>query len=218
MNHGATGQGSNSAVAVAELFEGLGRELNDFAVVYLDGAIGGRLVLDGSYRRGVTGNAGDIGLMPVAPSRLKQTPPPGRPSDILLNRASVTGLVRHLRANGVTVASSRDFEAALETQSALVGEWLEDCAEALTNPLLSIAVLLALRAIVIDGNLARPLIERLVAPLRAFADNARARGARADGTEGGHDRAQRRCHRRRDLAAVLQLRSRSGRVVRIIIL
>jgi predicted NBD/HSP70 family sugar kinase len=168
LNHGATGQGSNSAVAVAELFEGLGRELNDFAVVYLDGAIGGRLVLHGSYRRGVTGNAGDIGLMPVAPSRLKQTPPPGRPSDILLNRASVTGLVRHLRANGVTVASSRDFEAALETQSALVGEWLEDCAEALTNPLLSIAVLLDLRAIVIDGNLARPLIERLVAPLRAL--------------------------------------------------
>ena len=36
-----------------------------------------------------------------------------------------------------------------------------------------------------------------------IADNARARGARAAGTEGGHDRAQRRCHRRRDLAAVL---------------
>jgi predicted NBD/HSP70 family sugar kinase len=104
----------------------------------------------------------------VAPSGLKQTPPPGRPSDILLNRASVTGLVRHLRVNGVTVASSRDFEAALETQSALVGEWLEDCADALTNPLQSIAALLDLQAIVIDGNLPRPLIERLVARLRAL--------------------------------------------------
>ena len=84
-------ENDGTAVAVAELFEGRGRELNDFAVVYLDGAIGGGLVLDGSYRRGVTGNAGYIGLMPVAPSGLKQTPPPGRPSDILLNRASVTG-------------------------------------------------------------------------------------------------------------------------------
>ena len=91
-------ENDGTAVAIAELFERLGRQLNDFAVVYLDGAIGGGLVLDGSYRRGVTGNAGDIGLMPVAPSRLKQTPPPGRPSDILLNRTSVTGLVRHRRA------------------------------------------------------------------------------------------------------------------------
>ena len=39
-------ENDGTAVAIAELFERLGRELNDFAVVYLDGAIGGDLVLE----------------------------------------------------------------------------------------------------------------------------------------------------------------------------
>jgi predicted NBD/HSP70 family sugar kinase len=161
-------ENDGSAVAVAELFQGHGRELDDFAVVYIGAAIGGGLVLDGNYRRGPSGNAGDIGLIPVAPSRLASAPRPGGPSDILLTRASISALVRHLRANGVSVAGVRDLETALDAQPALVGEWLEDCADALINPLLSIAAVLDLQAIVIDGNLPRPLIEQLVERLRAL--------------------------------------------------
>jgi predicted NBD/HSP70 family sugar kinase len=161
-------ENDGTAVAVAELFQGHGRELNDFAVLYIGGAIGGGLVLDGHYRRGFTGNAGDVALLPVEPSRLASAPRPARAFDILLTRASITALIRHLRANGATIADAQDFENALGRHPERVNEWLEDCADALVNPVLSVAALLDLQAIVLDGNLPRPLIEQLLARLRAL--------------------------------------------------
>ena len=161
-------ENDGTAVAVAELFQGHGRELDDFAAIFLGTAIGGGVVLGGAYRRGATGNAGDIGLMPVPPSRLASAPRPHHASDILLTRASVSSLIRHLRANGVAIATNRDLEHAIAGHAGLVSEWLEDCADALVGPLLAIASLLDLQAIVIDGNLPRSLIEWLVARLRTL--------------------------------------------------
>jgi predicted NBD/HSP70 family sugar kinase len=159
-------ENDGTAVAVAELFRGHGRELDDFAVVFVGTAVGGGIVLGGNYRRGVTGNAGDIGLMPVAPSRLATAPKPNHPSDILLARASIRSLIRHLRGNGVAINTGQDLDDAIPNYPILVDEWLEDCADALVNPLLAIASLLDLQAIVIDGNLPRNLVERLVTRLR----------------------------------------------------
>lgn len=163
-------ENDGTAVAVAELFHGHGRELDDFAVVYVGAAVGGGVVLGGVPRRGVTGNAGDIGLMPVPPSRLATAPRPSRGSDILLNRASVNALVRHLRRNGVPVAANLDLEREIPAHPELVGEWLEDCADALINPLLCISSLLDLQAIVVDGNLPRALTEQLLERLRVLLD------------------------------------------------
>ena len=161
-------ENDGTAVAVAELFQGHGRELDHFAVVYVGGAIGGGLVLGGNYQRGSTGNAGDIGLMPVAPSTLESAPSPSRPSDILLNRASVSALARHLRVNGIRVGTSAELEEAIAAQRGLVAEWLEDCAASLVDPLLSIASLLDLQAIIVDGNLPKNLIAELIDRLRVL--------------------------------------------------
>ena len=91
-------ENDGTAAAVAELFQGHGRELDDFVYLFIGAAIGGGVVIGGDYHRGAHGNAGDIGLMPVPPSRL----PPRRSRrgrfDILLTRASINSLVRHLRA------------------------------------------------------------------------------------------------------------------------
>ena len=54
--------------------------LDDFLYVFIGTAIGGGVVLGGDYHRGAHGNAGDIGLMPVAPSRLATAPQPERPA------------------------------------------------------------------------------------------------------------------------------------------
>ncbi len=181
-------ENDGTAVAVAELFQGHGRDLNDFAVVYIGAAVGGGVVLGGMPRRGVTGNAGDIGLMPVPPSRLETAPRPTRASDILLNRASVNALVRHLRLNGVPVTTNLELDDAIPAHPALVGAWLDDCADALVNPLLSVASLLDLQAIVVDGNLPPPLVRRLVDRLRellaANAPEARQPPALRPGTVG----------------------------------
>ena len=161
-------ENDGNAIAVAELFGGHGRELDDFAVVYIGTAVGGGIVLGGAYRRGATGNAGDIGLMPVPPSRLDSAPRPDGPTDILLTRASLNSLIRHLRFHGVTVTNSHDLERAMPAHPARVDEWLEDCADALVQPLLSLAALLDLEAIVIDGNLPRELLDRLMQRLRVL--------------------------------------------------
>lgn len=163
-----------TAVAVAELFHGHGRELDDFACVYINSSIGGGIVLDGDYRRGVNGNAGDIGLIPVPPSRLADAgdharEQPGRPGNggtILLDRASGGALIRHLHANGIAIKRAVDLHGVMRSHGAVVAEWLQDCAEALVVPLLSMASLLDVQAIILDGNLPKALIEGLLARLR----------------------------------------------------
>ena len=165
-------ENDGTAAAVAELFQGHGRELDDFASIYLGTAVGGGLVLGGTYRRGAAGNAGDIELMPVAPSRLDSAPKPDRGTDILLTRASVGSLIRHLRHHGVPVATIAELEVALPDHPALVREWLEDCADALVYPVLSLACVLDPQAVVIDGNLPRHLIEWLVTRLRGLLADA----------------------------------------------
>jgi len=171
-------ENDGTAVGVAELFNGVGRELDDFLCVFIGTAIGGGLVLGGEYRRGATGNAADIGLMPTVPSRLATAPPSGRASDILLARASLSALIRHLIGSGVVIASRADLDRAIPAHPGLVGQWLEDCAEALVNPLLSAACLLDLQSIVLGGDLPPTLVERLGVRLRdllaAAAAEARA--------------------------------------------
>lgn len=162
-----------TAAAVAELFHGHGRELDDFACVYISSSIGGGIVLDGDYRRGVNGNAGDIGLIPVPPTGLTQAGGRSQPAGslagggaILLDRASGASLIRHLRANGIAIARAVDLDGVMRSHGSVVAEWLQDCAEALVIPLLSIASLLDVQAIILDGNLPRALIEALLMRLQ----------------------------------------------------
>ena len=106
-------ENDGTAATVAELFQGQGRHLDDFLYVFIGAAIGGGVVLGGDYHRGVSGNAGDIGLMPVPGSRLSTAPPPQGNFDVLLTRASLNSLIRHLRGNGATIDSRADLDAAI---------------------------------------------------------------------------------------------------------
>lgn len=163
-------ENDGTAVAVAELFQGHGRELDDFVCIYVGTATGGGVVLGGQYRRGPTGNAGDVGLMPTGPSRLATAPQPAGAYDILLDRASVAALIRHLEGHGVSIPNRAALDAAIDDHPAMVGEWLEDCCEALVLPVLSAARLLDTGAVIIDGDLPRPLVVRLVERLTTLLE------------------------------------------------
>ncbi len=128
-----------TAVAAAELCHGHGREFDDFAVVYIGGVIARGLVLDRGFRRGIAAGAPDI--LPAS-------------------------LIRHLGDDGVPPGSGTDPESVRLAGAAAIRDWLELCVDSLIGPLVSMAGLLDLQAIVIDGTLPRPLLEDLVGRLR----------------------------------------------------
>ena len=61
-------ENNGTAVALAELFCGHGRELDDFICVYVNSSISGGIVLDGDTRQGVRGQAGSMQAIPVPPA------------------------------------------------------------------------------------------------------------------------------------------------------
>jgi len=158
-------ENDGTAGAVAELFQGQDRTLDDFLYVFVGAALGGGVVLGGDYHRGTHANAGDLGLMPTGPSRLSTAPLPDARPEIALTRASVNALIRHLRQSGQPVASREQLDALLEVGHPAVAEWLDDAADALVLPILSAMRVLDVAAVVVDGTLPRPVLDQLIAKL-----------------------------------------------------
>jgi predicted NBD/HSP70 family sugar kinase len=161
-------ENDGTAAAVAELFQGHGRTRDDFFYVFIGSAAGGGVILDGDYHRGAQGNAGDVGLMPTLPSRLATAPKPSGAYDILLTRASLNALFRHLRGSGLRIEGRAELDLLLEQGHPLVGEWLDDAADALVLPVLSAVRVLDVDAVVIDGSLPRAVLDELIRRLEAL--------------------------------------------------
>jgi predicted NBD/HSP70 family sugar kinase len=158
-------ENDGTAAAVAELFQGKDRSLEDFLYVFVGAAVGGGVLLGGDYRRGVHANAGDLGLMPTTPSRLATAPRGDDGPEILLTRASVNALIRHLRGSGLRTDTREELDALLERDHPAVAEWLEDAADGLVVPILSAVRVLDVEVVVIDGTLPRTVLDRLIARL-----------------------------------------------------
>ncbi|MGO4331157.1 ROK family protein [Cupriavidus sp. 2TAF22] len=166
------GENDGTAAAVAELFYG-GHHAQHFLYAFLGPAIGGGVVLNGDCVRGVSGNAGDIGMMPVPPSKLASAPPGGRSRDILLARASLNALTRHLRHHGVTVDSHADLETQVRAGHPAVAEWLDDCIDALAPAMQSALAVLDVPLVILDADIDAGLLDAVIARLqRALDDNA----------------------------------------------
>ncbi len=159
-------ENDGSAAAIAELLYGHGRGADHFLYLFLGSAIGGGVITAGTPMLGPTGNAGDVAVMPVGPSRLASAPPPAQDPEILLTRASVNALVRHLRFRRGGAIKPGDLIGAMTNDPAGVDEWLDDCTDALVGPILSAAALLDLPLVVIDSDLAPTYVGRLVERLR----------------------------------------------------
>ena len=171
------GENDGTAAAVAELLYGVGREIDDFLYLFVGSALGGGLALNGEIMRGASGNAADVGLMPAPPSTLVSAPRPKGIFDIMLNRASLNTLIRHLQYNGISIESKVDLETVITQKSAAVLEWLDDCTMALSHLIWAGRALLDVPVIVIDadvgGGLTGILKERLEAALAASAPESR---------------------------------------------
>jgi len=159
------GENDGTAAAVAELFYGLGRGLDDFLYLFIGPAIGGGVVLGGDCLRGPTGNAGDVALLPVGPGRLPSAPPAPKGRDILLTRASLNALTRHLQFRGLAGGSRAELAAAVAAGLPAVSEWLDDCVDALTDAIWASSALLEVTSVIIDADVDDGLIDALIARL-----------------------------------------------------
>jgi predicted NBD/HSP70 family sugar kinase len=159
-------ENDGNAAAIAELFYGCGRQRDDFLYVFLGPAIGGGIAIGGDCVRGLTGNAGDLAVMPVLPGRLPSASRPPGQWDILLSRASLIALQRHLRYCGETVESRADFEGFITNRHPAVSEWLDDCVDALAPSLRAALCVLDLPAVVLDADVDAGLIDTLMQRLR----------------------------------------------------
>lgn len=181
-------ENDGNAAAIAELFYGCGRQCEDFVYLFLGSAIGGGIAIEGDCLRGGTGNAGDIGIMPVPPSRLSSAPQPKGEWDILLSRASLNALARHLRHSGETISNRFDLTACIERKLPAVDEWIDDCIEALAPALHATLCVVDVPAIVLDADvdsgLLDTLLERLRVAMAATAPEARSVPALIRGTFG----------------------------------
>jgi predicted NBD/HSP70 family sugar kinase len=170
-------ENDGSAAAIAELFHGLGRQHADFLYLFIGPAIGGGVVLGGDYVRGAGGNAGDVAMMPVAPSVLASAPAARGGRTVLLARASLNTLMRHLRFSCAVGRGIGDLAHAMEQAPAAAGQWLDDCADALVESLLAARALLDVPLVIIDSDLGAAILPNLLArlepALRSAAPEAR---------------------------------------------
>lgn len=148
-------ENDGTAAAIAELFYGVGREIDDFLYIFFGPAIGGGLVLQGDVVRGHAGNAADIGLMPVLPSTLTTAVKPRGKWDILLNRASLNSLRRHLQKSMPLehIESRANLERVVQACGKEVVEWLDDCVDAMVPVILASKALLDVPTLVLGANI-----------------------------------------------------------------
>jgi predicted NBD/HSP70 family sugar kinase/predicted transcriptional regulator len=149
-------ENDGTAAAVAELFYGLGRQNDHFLYLFLGPAIGGGLVLKGDVVRGETGNAGDVAMMLVPPSSLPTAPSARHQWDLLLTRASLVALARHMAPETFANLNRADLQKAVEEDAPEYREWMADCAQALGIALRSAYALLDVPLVVFDGDLGGP--------------------------------------------------------------
>jgi predicted NBD/HSP70 family sugar kinase len=110
--------------------------------------------------------------MPTTPSRLASAPRPAGPFEILLTRASINSLVRHLQALGLPMRDRGELETAMSAGLPGVMEWVEDCVDALILPILSSVRVLDVPRVVVDGDLPRDLLDQLIERLGAALEAA----------------------------------------------
>ena len=159
-------ENDGTVAAIAEPFPCFGRECDDFAFFFLGPAIGGNVILHCDYRRCLSGNAGDVATLPVSRSILASAPPVRGSYEVLLTRASMAALARHLTGHGHLVTELETLPTAIAACPQGFDEWLEDRVAALISPLMAAQTLLDVSSSVIDGDFGAEVMTGLTEGLR----------------------------------------------------
>jgi predicted NBD/HSP70 family sugar kinase len=146
-----------AAAAIGELQFGLGHQYRTFFYLLVTAALGGGLVVDGSYFRGANGRSGEIGWLQSRDATGKQLQ--------LQNIVSLSALYARLADRGFRVASPKGLTRLEPAARGVVDEWIAEATGALVDSFLTINCLINPEAILIGGRLPAVLVDQLAASL-----------------------------------------------------
>jgi predicted NBD/HSP70 family sugar kinase len=173
-----------AAACVAELVVGRGHDLKSFLYIFVDTFVGGGLVIDSHLQTGVHGNAGAIASLPMQPARPKST------SRQLIDDASLWELEQAFVRAGLDPTAAYDERALEPPFLAATKTWLARAAVGLAHAITSGTAVLDLGHVVMDGSMARGLLDALLTHTRAALDDCNWEGLWRPQLHGGRVGAQ----------------------------
>lgn len=175
--------------ALGEQKHGIGRGVDNFVLMSVGTGIGLGIVTDGKLHRGAQGFAGEIAMLPPAPSGADtpgvdtprvDTLPATRHRGLFEAQAAAKAIVTHANRLGLHAASAEDVFAAAHAGDRRALECVADEAQHLAWALASIVPILDPTLVVLAGGIGRNgtlllprirdyLAERLLMPVPDFA-------------------------------------------------
>jgi len=150
-----------AAACLAELVAGRGRSVESFLYVFIDTFIGGGLVLDSHLYAGLHGNAGAIGSLPLGLAGAPHAG--GRAPAQLLSIASLLHLEQGFAAAGLDPSAAADARALQPPWRPHTEQWLRQAGGAIALAINSMACLLDLEQVILDGSFQTELRDALLA-------------------------------------------------------
>ncbi len=152
----------------AELTYGAGRDLRDFAYVYVGSFIGGAVVMNGQVYHGPSGNGGAFGSIPVGQA--------GQGADQLIHHASLYMLERMIAAKRGSPVNLRAAPRIFAEEQTLTDEWLSQSSTHLARGITAVVAVLDICDIIIDGAFPNATRDALVSLTRAALDRVDQQG------------------------------------------
>ncbi len=162
-----------TAACVAELLQGLGRSHRSFLYVFVGTFVGGGLVMGGHIVNGHRGNAGAIGSLPLGlgadliQAAHVQLPHKTSKPQQLLEVASGWQLEQTLIAAGLDPLLVHQETIMDSAYDSFTQPWLHNASTALAMTAASATAFNDLDAVIIDGSLARCLMDALITQTQA---------------------------------------------------
>ena len=153
-------QNDATSACIAEHLLGHGDRFGNFAYIYVGAFVGGGLVLDQKVQSGATLSAAALGPLPVPDEKGGVTQ--------LLNVASIYVLEDALAASGIDPIRLRKATEDWSEFEDWVGPWIEKTSRYLAIAAVSIASVVEVEAILLDGAMPEIIRHRMVESTRRY--------------------------------------------------
>jgi predicted NBD/HSP70 family sugar kinase len=147
-----------TAAGVGERWYGAGQQMETFFYFFFGSGLGGGLVINGRPYEGFTGNAGEIGYLPMVLSGGGN----GDASSHVGLYFNLPRLYEALRGDGLDVSSPADLDHLLVAQNPRLLAWLDDAADHLTGLVLAVEYMIDPAAIFFGGRLPDRVLKGLM--------------------------------------------------------